>query len=211
MNRIALLLIFLSFWGCEQKKAHPKRISQTISGRDKGGEHALVRYPLYRVKSFPSWKRLDPSPLTSNSDTRHPIVEFWIDDQIQITIHNFPSDSMETRIPPRAQVERWKKQMQTDDDDDFIIRPVSFAGFAGLFFEGEGRNKKTIAYALKLDDRHYQSLRGLRHGYNDAFLEQMGSDVTIKAVGPKQAMMTYREDLIAFSESFELIQEIPEP
>lgn len=211
MNRIALLLIFLSFWGCEQKKAHPKPMSQTISGRDRGGESGLVRYPLYRVKTFPNWKRLDPSPLTSNLDTRQPIVEFWIDGQIHVTIHNFPSDSMDTRIPPRAQVERWKKQMLTDDNDDFVERPVSFAGFAGFFFEGEDKDKMTIAYALKLDDRHYQSLRSHRQPHNEAFLKQMGSDVTIKAVGPIQAMMKYREDLIAFSESFELIQEIPEP
>ena len=128
--------------------------------------------------------------------------------QIRITIHSFPINTSQPRIPPIAQVNRWKKQLIDLDTEAVIIKPQAFSGFVGLYFEGTGTYKKTettvMALSLKLDPEHE---RALQHSKLKEH-EEMLSDITIKAIVPND-LQKHRPALLAFLHSFEFIDEIP--
>ncbi len=165
----------------------PKAGYQEIPGRD--------QKPLYRIKVPFGWQR----KLVEGSldDTTKPICEFLIEGSVRATIHNFPN----IKVPPQAQITRWKKQFSALDPHGIFITPQAFSGYVGLKFEGSGliEGKKTtmIGWSLQLAPELYSFIKG-----------QLGSDVTIKVVGPKEMVESYKEEIERFARSFELIQDI---
>ncbi len=173
----------------------------SLPGRDTG--QTLERHFVYRVSVPTSWKVRLPSPADSIADSTKPNAEFFIDDVI-ITIHNFPVDRIDQRVPPEAQVARWQRQQS----EPGIVEPSSHGGFAGLFFESHGQ-KSVMAWAMQLGMEHYQNLRLTGSTEQMEYFKQMRADYTIKAVGPKDSLEKLREALFLFASSFELIEEIP--
>ena len=168
------------------------------------------RHPLYRIKGPASWIHIIPPESESLIDTTKALTEFLIQDDgstIRITIHNFPSEKIESRIPPIAQIARWKQQFSHLDPMSIVVSPQSYSGFVGLFFEGSGtinhEPTTVMGWSMQLDPNHYRTLS------HPAYLPQLRSDVTIKAVGPKNLMAKHYASIYAFARSFELIDEIP--
>lgn len=173
------------------------------------GRH-LRQLPIYRVKVPKTWQCRLPSPDESIADTTKPLCEFFIREgeqqEIRITIHQFPTEKIDDRTPPQAQISRWKQQFDQLDQNALFIIPQSFSGFVGLLFEASGimKGKETtvMGWSMQIAGEHY-------HRMSDHVLKEMRADVTIKVVGPKTLVSKYRPQLVAFGRSFELIQEIP--
>lgn len=166
---------------------------------------------LYRARVPEAWIRRDPLPKEPLNDTTKAICEYIIDDAsglIRIAIHNFPTDTIEQRIPPPAQVVRWQRQFTSLSPNDYSIIPQAFNGYEGLLFKGSGQQKDkeamVIGWSLLLAPEHYRMLST----QSDKFRE-MRSDVTIKATGPVASMSVHEDDIVQFARSFELIEEIP--
>jgi len=184
---------------------------QLISGRNYGER----RFPVYQVSVPLGWVRRDSLPEENLSDTTKPIVEFLIPGEtghIRISIHNFPSDTIEQRIPPAAQVARWQRQLEGLDPSESHSIPQAFGGFSGLGFRGVGKlnqvDTMVLGWALQIGDPHYRMLSSPSTG-NPYQHREMRADVTIKVVGPKSFMESKEEEITAFARSFELIEEIP--
>jgi len=186
---LTLMLFLLS---CSQDSENRKFTS--FRGR------GLTEDLIYRAHVPPSWELVQ----TSNSeDTTHPLAEYRAG-EVVITLHNFPLSSLDKRIPPIAQVNRWKRQI--GQPHTLSVQPTSHGGYAGLVLEGTGDSSSILAFALSLDDELFQALR--RH-FPHQLAEQMGGDVTIKAVGNEEDIQKYRDEIKMFANSFELTEEIP--
>lgn len=175
---------------------------QEFTGREERAENQnWVRRSVYRAKVPDGWVRIDPhGPL---SDTTKANVTFMIENQVKVAIHSFPTERLEQRIPPEAQVERWKSQCKGVETK---ISRVTRGGFDGLLFQAQG----VIAWSLQLDMGHYQTLAFLATTpREEEHFKQMRADYTIKATGPQELIDKHREALFLFANSFELIQEIP--
>jgi len=179
-----------------------------IQGRDNDGP----RLPVYRMRVPDSWIRRDPLPGESLIDTTKSLCDFLIyedDGIIRIFIHNFPTKTIEERIPPSAQVARWQRQFESLVPHESHINPQAFSGYSGLLFTGVGilNNEETmvLAWALQIAPEHCRTLSN-----PDSYLnKQMRSDVTIKAMGPVTLMKKHKQAIETVARSFELIEEIP--
>lgn len=143
--------------------------------------------------------------MDSRHDTTIPIFELYViegDDSIRITIHDFPFLEKSDRIPPQAQVARWKKQLQHLDPLTMQIRQYSHGGFIGLIFEGIGtfeeKEVRMLAWTMQLAPE-----------YSRKNLSKFQADYTIKMVGSPLIMEKHMNALVAFGNSFELIEELP--
>ena len=200
-----IITIWLLFTSCQQdNKNNPSVHMQEIAGRD--------HTPIYRIRTPDSWIKRDPLPNESLLDTTKAISEFIIRESgetIRITIHNFPSQTIEERIAPQQQVARWKKQFETLFTSSSSTIQQAFSGYNGLLFEGtgimNGQQIMVLGWALQLPLEHYQTI--LHSSLQEK--DSMRSDVTIKAVGPLSLMQKHKEAIIAAARSFELIEEIP--
>jgi len=204
-----LIILFVLCTGCYRSPPAVSGRWQEINGRDSADERLIIRRPVYRMKVPEHWSRIVPPPESSIVDTTLPIAEFWIENQIHITIHNFPFQDPERRIPPRAQVARWQRQLSNLTEKEAVIEPVSYSGYVGLYFEGSTDEKQVMAWSLQLDDEHVRSLSRQIDASSRSYIEQMQADVTIKVAGPPHLLNQHRGDIIAGAKSFELIQEIP--
>jgi hypothetical protein len=207
------LLIFLAACSSESPLQSPSFFWQEISGRDDAKNPA--RDPIYRAKAHVDWIRRDPLPKESICDTTKPLCEFLIkegEEIIRITIHNFPTSRIEERIPPNAQIARWKRQLEQQNPTDADVIPQAYSGYAGLLFIGEGalqgKPVKMLGWSMQLAQEHYQTLSSSRTPDEERLHRQMRADFTIKALGPKHLMEKHQHDITAFAHSFELIQEI---
>lgn len=203
---LIFMLLALGLCACSSEEGSDDWAYQVIAARDEPPEKE--RLPLYRLRSPQSWIRSEPEG--SIADTRKPLTEFHIEGpegRIRITLHNFPAETMEARIPPAAQIARWKKQFTQLDAATAYTAPQAFSGYAGLLFEGqgvlEGKEQAVMGWALQLGSDHFRNLSHPRHPL------QMRADVTIKASGPRTMMETYRAVIYKAARSFELIEEIP--
>lgn len=217
-----LFLICLALYACEQHSPIAQTTLQEICGRNSVDN--LARPQTYRAKVPIGWMRNDPSATSSLTDTTQSLCEFIIkgenSSQIRITIHNFPSTQIKDRIPPNAQIARWKRQFTQLDPTSVSITQQAYAGFSGLLFEGTGRmdsqnqTMTMLGWSMQLAPEHYYSLSGLlsrNQSPEDAYvLQQMRADYTIKAVGPQNLIEQHKNEIMAFAHSFELIQELPE-
>jgi hypothetical protein len=211
---ICLILLLTS---CNNSPQNATAFTTThhISGRDEG-TIPYNRTPIYRAKIPNAWLRKDPSAHESIQDSKKALCEYIIQDpegQIRITIHNFPADNAESRIPPNAQVARWKRQFTQLDIANTHIDQKSWGGFAGLYFEGngilEGKTTLVMGWAMQLAPEHYSTLDSAIE--DKSISKQMRAEYTIKAVGSPQSMENHRQQIHDFARSFELIQDIPAP
>ena len=227
LNTIALTLLLCS---CYENPTPPSIPMQEIKGRDYDG----LRFNVYRVRVPIYWIRRESFPEESLTDTKKSICEFLIphsNESIRISIHNFPSESIDQRIPPAAQVARWQRQFEILYPEESGIVPQAFSGYSGLKFKGVGRLKPevkdheakvqegksatltqdttVIGWSLQIGKDHYRALsHPLKPSENNLYRE-MRADVTIKVQGPKELMQEHEEEIITFARSFELIEEIP--
>lgn len=204
-----ILVATLILFACSKNEQQTSSASwQRIYGRDENAHG-----PLYQVKAPLKWIRCDPILKESLHNTMEPLCEYKINDSegdpIRISIHNFPSKHLEDRIPPSAQIARWKQQFDYLDPISVVITPQAFGGFSGFLFEGSGilKGKRTtvIGWSMQLTPELYRRLE-----QNDNFVDndQMRSDYTIKAQGDPNLIAKYKQSIIAFGRSFELIRPI---
>jgi hypothetical protein len=210
-----LTLTLLCLGSCSQEDSAKSAYHVVdLAARDDGNPE--VKPIVYRVKTPKHWFLQLPASNESIVDTTKAIAHFFIFDgneKIGISVHNFPSDSMEQRIAPFAQITRWKKQFQSLDQASVSLTPQAFGGYHGFLLEATGQMSSStmtiFGWALQLAPEHYRALSqplapSLMQRYR-----QMRGDVTIKAVGPAQIMAAHRDDIIAFARSFQLIDDIP--
>lgn len=203
MKFIFLLLPFIaSCQKCPEKA--PPFTKQEFAGREEVVlDRVKLRRPVYQAKVPKSWIRIDPEG--SIQDTRKPIVTFHIDEQLTLNLHTFPSENLKERIPPSAQIERWKRQLKSEPAQA-IVEIVGQGGFTGLFVEAPS----LLAWSMQMDMEHYQTLSFLAHSPSEQeHFKQMRADFTIKVTGPEEKIKKHREEICLFANSFELIQEIP--
>jgi hypothetical protein len=202
-----LLVIFLLMCSCNSSSDSILR-DVKIRARDDGTHKSLYsRDLIYHTKIPRDWISRDPLLTESIFDTTKALHEFFIvegNENIRITIHNFPTDHENERIPPQAQVFRWKRQFETLEPSTLSTEPQSFGGFVGLRLIASGlmHQKPTmmIAWSMQLAPQHRQMLHH----------KQMLADYTIKAIGPKDLMEKYQTKIISFARTFELIEDIPD-
>lgn len=171
-----------------------------IHGRD-----VAVNDPIYRARVPSNWQRQAPVSDDQREDTMQPNCHLRIEDSegsIDIIVHNFPSESMEARIPPAAQVARWQRQVGARASTADLVQPIAHAGFIGLSYAADG----VMAWSLQLAKEHYLALSMAPDSRRK---HQMRADYTIKATGPEGALARHRREITAFARSFELIDEIP--
>lgn len=212
---IALAIFFGSLLsGCSSESApQAALLMQEIKGREFEG----VRLAVYRVQIPSEWMRRDPLPTESLIDTTKALCEFLIQEEsegfIRISIHNFPTETIEQRISPSAQVSRWQKQFAPLYATESSTTPVAFSGFSGLSFIGrgllDGKESMVLGWTLQIAPDHYHALSHPPLKNSAALYKQMRADVTIKAVGPRGLMEKYQASIHSFARSFELIEEIP--
>lgn len=71
--------------------------------------------PIYQAEIPTSWIIRHPSSTEDLTDTKLPLCECFIqegDQKIRITIHNFPSENMEQRIPPQPKLHVGNNNLQ---------------------------------------------------------------------------------------------------
>jgi len=198
------------FFGCDSPdSALPERSLITIYGRDRGSA-------IYQMNIPSNWIPISPDPSISIQDTKKPIYEFIIpngEEQVEITIHNFPSHSLQERIPTMAQVTRWREQFSELDETRSFVIPQAFGGYAGYRFEGSGKMENSdttvIAWAMQLPTEHYYSLSFPTKKISSEERDQMKADYTIKFVGPTNLILEHKNTINAAARSFRLIKEIP--
>ncbi len=169
---ICLLLV-----GCHEVE-HSNTRRETFSGR-------YSEIALYHAEVPPHWERVETEG--DRTDTKLPICSYKIGEDL-LTLHNFPYSSIEQRISPEAQVERWKRQVPGEIYD---VMPFSNSGFGGFRLETKGM----IAYAMQLTPLIFRSITG----------PDQKADYTIKFMGDIEKN---RQDVDAFAESFEWITPI---
>ncbi len=186
---------------------------QGISGRDEGNAE---RDRVYRVRVPSEWTRRDPDSHVSITDTMLALCSFDIEDPagaVHIAVHNFPAESMSDRIPPGAQVSRWRQQLGLQDPLSYTISPCSHGGFTGLCLQGDGHKEDSptaiLAWAMQIGTKHFRSLETSDSTVQSKLFHQMRGDYTIKATGPKASLERHQDAIVAFARSFELIEEIP--
>ncbi len=187
------LLIFIICSACSSPEETKATHYQYVTGRN--------QLAIYRINAPKEWKKIDPD--SPPSDTKLPLCEFHIeepDGSIRITLHNFPSQTIDDRIPPGSQIARWKRQFSFIDEN---ITPQSFSGYVGFLFEGDDGNTAVMGWIVQLGAEQYSRLS------LPDFPPELRSDVTIKAQGPTHLIQKHRQKIISFARSFELLQEIP--
>jgi hypothetical protein len=211
-NKLFTYICFTLLCSCSESGPSPTSPPQEIQGRDHEGK----RFNVYRAKVPDEWIRRDSFAGESLSDTKKPICEFLIsegDQFIRITIHNFPSNTMEERIPSIAQIARWKKQFEILVSEESGVIPQAFNGYNGLKFKGIGKfnenNRMVLGWSLQMGKEHYRTLSNPSNPQQSALYQEMRADVTIKAVGPIELMESHENEINTFARSFELIEEIP--
>lgn len=209
MNRF---LFFLLLIGCSTYDNNADT-REKILGRDDG--KSLSRSPLYQVKVPKEWERRDPLESDSIHDTMKPLTTFYIQEngrEVKITIHNFPVETSESKIPPRAQIMRWQKQFEKVFAGSESIMPHSTGGFTGLHFESSGIIQGVpvtmIGFAMQLAPNYYRRLQ-FDDELNEEEIKQTGADYTIKITGPPEMVANHHSRILSFANSFGLIRELP--
>jgi len=209
---VRIFILSLLFSGCWDVRNQDGAILVEVPGRDAEHDEQHARYPVYRASVPPSWKPIYPNAGSSNVNTMLPLLSFDLGD-VKIHVHNFPSESIDQRIPPPAQVERWKRQFSEIFPFTMTTKRKSRAGFVGLYFQAEGllqgREQMMVGWAMSIDPRHYSRLVLPGTQKEKEFYKQMRADYTIKAVGKREALSKRLDEIVRFGNSFELIQEIP--
>lgn len=209
------LLLSLALLACSGEEEGEKTHEVVIPARNSEG--GLSRPPIYRARLPYGWIYKEPPLGESVIDTKKPIYTIIIDsedeeDDIVITIHNFPLESLDARVPQEAQIERWKRQLG-EKVKHLSLKEQAFGGFSGVKFEGEGvidgKPTEVIAWSMHLAPEHFYALSQEHEGLTKEEARQMRSDYTIKVVGPPDPVRKNREAIDAFARSFRLYKPLP--
>jgi hypothetical protein len=213
MTIIPIFLLLLILCGCQESpRDATERSWQTIQARDNG--ITLDRVALYRARVPTTWSRKDPPPDESIADTKKPLCEFLIGEEnppIRLTIHTFPITTPDAQIPSQAQIARWRSQFEQLNPLDVRLIAESHGGFSGLRFEGigemNGEHIQMLGWSMNLASDYVRKL-AMELRPTDSFRR---ADYTIKATGHPSALTKHREAIIAFANSFEFVDELPQP
>jgi len=154
---------------------------------------------IYRYERPATWERVETAP-SDIEDTTKPIVSYQ-KEELFLTIHNFPHLS----IPPMAQIERWKTQI---DDFEGTCTPISHGGYVGFLLEGGNEDKSIIAASFSLATSCKHLIRWREYFEPTCDASDMVADCTIKITGPKTLIEKERATILSLLHSFEIIDEI---
>lgn len=198
------IFIVFALSSCSSSENSESATLQTFEGRTPGEA-------IYQAKVFSDWVPMPNDGEAYISDTTLPIAAFLIGNDIKLTLHNFPTQFIEERVPAQAQVTRWLRQFEQVNKESVNITPFSHGGFSGLLFEASGVIKgevaAVVAFAMQLATQHYHALSFVPAKEKE--FREMRADFTIKATGPIDSLQKKRTEILKFAESFELIKEIP--
>lgn len=199
---IFLLLFCFFFSSCHSPDQVTEKTPESFEGRLEG-------IPIYQAEIPKSWKKILPEGKRYLSDTMLPIVTFEVEDVV-VTVHNFPTKTIEERVSPFLQIQRWQKQFDYIEPFSLSIQEIAYGGFSGFSLEAEGifkgKAKTLMAFAMQLAKEHYYTLSS--QPAKEPKFRQMRADYTIKVLGKKESVARHRNEILAFAESFELIEEI---
>ncbi len=210
---ISLISAFI-LSSCYQEKKPADSNWQEFFCRDLGDPS--TRIPLYRAITPSHWQRKDPSSSVSLVDSTKPISEFYIgqydNEKVYLSVFTFPVKNYDQRIPPSAQLERWKMQFEEFDPTSLAISPCSHGGFIGLSIclTGliNGLETSLLGISMQMAPTHWFSLQ--QNSENISVKQsQVTADYTIKASGSPSAILKWKDEIYLFANSFELIEEIP--
>lgn len=198
-------LLLCSFFLCScSTEPHNKINSLEILGRS-DIETLSSRQPIYRMQIPEGWLTIIPAKELPLVDTTEPLLTLKKDD-VTITFHNFPVSDITQRVPPIAQITRWKKQFRELYEITVVITPYAVSGFTGLQFEAKGTQKGEhrgiLAWSMQLTPELFQKLP-------DSAVQQK-ADWTLKAVGPAETVDLLHQEISDLARSIELLTEIPQ-
>lgn len=203
---VQFLLLWTTVASCQSDGNYPKAQTIQIPGRE-NAEFYQITVPL-------NWVVQNHSSDAFKHDSKISLVEFTIpddSDHIRISIHNFPNNHLNSRIPPFQQIERWKKQFSSLESQSIL--PQSFSGYVGLLFEGQGsmnqKKMSMLAWTMQLDTSLYQYLDKLQTYDKTSLYKEMQADFTIKALGSTEVLQKYQKQIIEAAHSFKIKYEIP--
>ncbi|MBA3603423.1 MAG: hypothetical protein H0W50_07235 [Parachlamydiaceae bacterium] len=213
--RVISLICILILSSCKQEeKKSAETTWQEFCCRDAGDPTA--RTPLYRAITPINWQRKNPSVTESIADSTKPVSEFYIgqhdQEKVSLTVFTFPVENYEQRVPPSAQLKRWKRQFEEFNPTSLVVTPCAHGGFTGfsICVKGlmNGQETSLLGFSMQLAPVHWFSLQqnkeniSLKHS-------QTTADYTIKALGTPSAILKWKDEIYLFANSFELIEEIP--
>lgn len=208
-------LLVVVLWGCSDTRPSSSYSWQEFTGREEE-EKSLERSFIYRAKVPTGWTVQAPAATEPLYDSRLPLCTFCISEEplsLRITLHNFPTDSIEERVPCQAQVNRWKQKFASLDPSSILILPQAYGGFAGQLFEGTGilKDKETtvMGWIMQIAPEHYRSLTHYRTIQEKREFKQMRADYTLLVTGDPALVKKHKPEILAFARSIELIREIP--
>ncbi len=174
-------------------------------------------FQLYRFMPPENWKRVD-SGEPAAADSREPIAHYQLQldgEQVDLTIHNFPIDTLDERIPPEAQIARWKQQIDEMNLSTVQVKPQAFGGFVGLLLQAEGIKQRKplamMAWTMQLAPQFYTALELLDTPEKHSFTRQLHADFTIKIVGSPSLLAREKEKIERSARTFALLDELPQP
>lgn len=205
---VSLLLLLLSLLpGCSTEEKEDILVQEVV------GREGRMDAPIWRVRRPSDWTVVERTG--PEHDTTLPVQEWTIgegDDLIRVQIHSFPAVTLESRIPPMAQIARWQRQFSTAPPPDIELTRQAFSGYAGYLMDGRGKVKgsrvRVLGFAMSLPERSYAALSALK-GKKSSEVAEMQSDITIKVVGREEAVDQREKEIRSFARSFELIDPIP--
>lgn len=191
-----------ALFGCSSPEQSDVRYVDIFGRGDR--ETMASKKLTYRMGIPAGWNIISPETDASLIDTTEPLLTLTKED-VTITFHNFPVNSVAERVPPLSQIARWKNQFSQLDEASLEITPYSVAGFTGFQFTATGvqkeKNVKVVAWILQLTPELFQKLP---HGSS-----QDKADWTLKAVGPPEHLFYLEDEVKSIARSVELIAEIP--
>lgn len=212
VSPLLLFVLLVCLLSACQPVSTPAAQWQTIAARY--DEHLQARLILYRALVPLTWLRRESTCDKLTADTMQPICEFHIEEKgrvIRITLHTFAIASDGSRIPPQAQIFRWKQQIDQMDPCSICQYSESHGGFSGDYLECQGLVKGAptafIACSMQLADVYVQQLDRCPHSVEWT----KRADYTLKAAGPPDLMAQHRLEILGFMRSLELIDELPAP
>lgn len=200
-NFIVMITLMAALMGCQEAAERP--VFHQLLGR---GSAYSSRELIYQMQAPAHWQKIETAGLAV--DSREPLAEFLVEEGVRLAVHNFPRMPKSSGIPPRAQVERWKRQFDRYDEESSSVEPQSFSGFTGLLFHGRGRigteEVAVMAWAMEPAAAYRIALDRVE----GEVACQRRADVTIKVVGSPALVDKNFEEIMAAARTFEWIEEI---
>ncbi len=174
---------------------------------------SLDRPHIYRAKVPLNWIRKDPIAKQSIVDTTLANCEFIVPEYqtVRLTFHTFPYFNQEPRIGSDFQLGRWKRQFDVLDSHLIETRTQKRHGYSGLFINAIGikdeKPYQILGWSMQLTQPYEQKLK-----FSPLYEDQIKrADYTLKVTGNPEEIAALYDSLILFSNSFELIHELPCP